>query len=133
MELAYQGEITTPSRCGRMDQGCAFGTRPILMTYDSDRLDVRELRVTEDLYLVLVDLGGQKDTLEILTRLNHAYPFAENEMERGVQELLGPINKRIVHQAVEALEHSNSRRLGSLMVEARNSSIAMPFLPVGKS
>ncbi|MEI7846020.1 MAG: GHMP kinase, partial [Chloroflexota bacterium] len=25
MEIAYQGEITTPSRCGRMDQGCAFG------------------------------------------------------------------------------------------------------------
>src|SRR5690606_6490526 len=25
MEAAYQGEIRTPSRCGRMDQGCAFG------------------------------------------------------------------------------------------------------------
>ncbi|MCK5345939.1 MAG: GHMP kinase, partial [Candidatus Heimdallarchaeota archaeon] len=25
MEYAYQGEITTPSRCGRMDQGCAYG------------------------------------------------------------------------------------------------------------
>lgn len=31
MEIAYQGEITTPSRCGRMDQGCAFGNRPVLM------------------------------------------------------------------------------------------------------
>jgi galactokinase len=38
MELAYQGEITTPSRCGRMDQGCAFGNRPVLMTFDGDRL-----------------------------------------------------------------------------------------------
>jgi galactokinase len=28
MEYAYQGEITTPSRCGRMDQGCAYGNRP---------------------------------------------------------------------------------------------------------
>ena len=28
MELAYSGEITTPSRCGRMDQGCAYGNRP---------------------------------------------------------------------------------------------------------
>jgi len=25
MEFAYLGEITTPSRCGRMDQGCAMG------------------------------------------------------------------------------------------------------------
>jgi UTP-glucose-1-phosphate uridylyltransferase/mevalonate kinase len=119
MELAYQGEITTPSRCGRMDQGCAFGNRPILMTYDSDRLEVKELRVRENMYLVLVDLGGHKDTVEILARLNRAYPFAENELERGVQELFGPINKRIVHQAIGALENSDARRLGELMVEAQ--------------
>jgi UTP-glucose-1-phosphate uridylyltransferase/mevalonate kinase len=119
MELAYSGEITTPSRCGRMDQGCAFGNRPILMTYDSDRLDVKELRVREAMYLVIVDLGGQKDTLEILARLNRAYPFAENELERGVQNLLGPVNKSIVYQAVEALERSDPRRLGELMVEAQ--------------
>ncbi|MEA2062703.1 MAG: GHMP kinase, partial [Gemmatimonadota bacterium] len=28
MEFAYMGEVLTPSRCGRMDQGCAFGNRP---------------------------------------------------------------------------------------------------------
>jgi UTP-glucose-1-phosphate uridylyltransferase/mevalonate kinase len=131
MELAYQGEITTPSRCGRMDQGCAFGNRPILMTYDSDRLDVKELRVRDNMYLVLVDLGGQKDTLEILSRLNRAYPFAKNDLEYGVQELLGPINKRIVHQATEALENSDARRLGELMVEAQGlfDRYAMPACP----
>ena len=131
MELAYQGEITTPSRCGRMDQGCAFGNRPIMMTYDSDRLDVKELRVRENMYLVLVDLGGRKDTLEILARLNRAYPFAENEIERGVQELLGPVNKRIVHQAVEALENSDTKRIGALMVEAQAlfDRYAMPACP----
>lgn len=119
MELAYQGEITTPSRCGRMDQGCAFGSRPILMTYDSDRLEVSELRVREDIHLVVVDLGGKKDTLEILSRLNRAYPFAESVQERGVQELLGPVNRRVVHQAAEALESSDARRLGELMTEAQ--------------
>jgi len=36
MEYAYQGEITTPSRCGRMDQGCAYGDQPILMMFDGD-------------------------------------------------------------------------------------------------
>ncbi len=121
MELAYMGEITTPSRCGRMDQGCAYGNRPILMTYDSDRLDVTELRVKNDLYFVLVDLGGKKDTLEILSRLNRAYPFAETELERGVQELLGPVNKRIVHRAIEALENSDAQRIGALMVEAQSN------------
>jgi UTP-glucose-1-phosphate uridylyltransferase/mevalonate kinase len=131
MELAYQGEVTTPSRCGRMDQGCAFGNRPILMTYDGDRLDVTELRVREDLYLVLVDLGAKKDTMEILARLNRAYPFAENDIGRGVQELLGPINKRIVHNAVEGILNSDARRLGELMVEAQAlfDRYAMPACP----
>jgi UTP-glucose-1-phosphate uridylyltransferase/mevalonate kinase len=119
MELAYQGEITTPSRCGRMDQGCAYGNRPILMTYDGDRLDVRELQIPEDMYFVIVDLNAQKDTMEILARLNRCFPYAENKIEEGVQQLLGPINKRIVHQAIEALEASDAERLGALMYEAQ--------------
>ena len=120
MELAYQGEITTPSRCGRMDQGCAFGNRPVLMVFDGDRLDTSELQVKKELHFVVVDLQACKDTLEILNRLNRCFPVAENEVERGVQELLGPINKRIVSQAIEALKESDADRLGGLMVEAQN-------------
>jgi UTP-glucose-1-phosphate uridylyltransferase/mevalonate kinase len=119
MELAYQGEITTPSRCGRMDQGCAFGNRPILMTYDGDRLDVSELQVPEDMYFVIVDLQAHKDTMKILAQLNRCYPFAGNEVEQGVQELLGPINKRVVHQAIDALQAGDAGRLGALMSEAQ--------------
>jgi UTP-glucose-1-phosphate uridylyltransferase/mevalonate kinase len=119
MELAYQGEITTPSRCGRMDQGCAFGNRPVLMTFDGDRLDTEELQVKSDLYFVIVDLQGHKDTLEILNRLNRCFPVAENEVERGVQELLGPINKRIVNQSIQSLKDADAERLGTLMAEAQ--------------
>ncbi len=119
MEVAYQGEITTPSRCGRMDQGCAFGSRPVLMTFDGDHLETAELRVGGDLHFVIVDLGSQKDTMEILKRLNRCYPFAETEVEKGVQELLGPINRRIVSQAIEALEAGDAERLGLLMGEAQ--------------
>ena len=43
MEYAYQGELVTPSRCGRMDQGCAFGCRPVVMHYDGEFMDVEEL------------------------------------------------------------------------------------------
>src|SRR3972149_3077585 len=68
MEMAYQAEITTPSRCGRMDQGCAFGNRPVLMTFDGDRLGTTELQVKDNLYFVVVDLQSQKDTMEILNR-----------------------------------------------------------------
>jgi len=119
MELAYQGEITTPSRCGRMDQGCAFGNRPVLMTFDGERLETTALQVNQPLYFVIVDLQAKKDTMEILNRLNRCYPFAENEVERGVQELLGPINKRLVNQSMDALRDSDARRLGALMTEAQ--------------
>jgi UTP-glucose-1-phosphate uridylyltransferase/mevalonate kinase len=119
MELAYQGEITTPSRCGRMDQGCAFGNRPVLMAFDGDHLDVTELQTPKDMYFVIVDLQAQKDTMEILARLNRSYPFAENAIEQSVQELLGPINKRMVHQAIETLQAGDAERLGALMVEAQ--------------
>lgn len=119
MELAYQGEITTPSRCGRMDQGCAFGNRPVLMTFDGDRLDTKELRVEKDMHFVVVDLNAHKDTLEILNRLNRCYPIAENDLERGVQALLGPINREIISNAVSALQSSDAPRLGTLLEQAQ--------------
>jgi UTP-glucose-1-phosphate uridylyltransferase len=78
-----------------------------------------ELQVEDELHLAIVDLGAEKDTMEILNRLNRCYPFAENEIERGVQELLGPINKRVTHQAVEALSASDGEKIGELMVEAQ--------------
>jgi UTP-glucose-1-phosphate uridylyltransferase/mevalonate kinase len=119
MELAYQGEITTPSRCGRMDQGCAFGDRAVLMEFDGDRLSTEEIRPAKELHFVVVDLKAKKDTVEILKRLNRSYPFAEGEVERGVQDLLGPVNARVVHQAKEALADGDGERLGALMGEAQ--------------
>jgi UTP-glucose-1-phosphate uridylyltransferase len=68
-----------------------------------------------------VDLGGKKDTMEILAQLNRAYPFASNDLERGVQTLLGPINKQVVHRAVKELQEANAESLGALMVEAQEA------------
>ncbi len=119
MEYAYLGEITTPSRCGRMDQGCAYGNRPIMMTFDGDHIDVTELRVSKDLYFVIVDLKANKDTKEILSKLNHSYPFADNEIQKNVQHYLGPINRDIVHQAAEALQKGDAIRIGELMKKAQ--------------
>jgi UTP-glucose-1-phosphate uridylyltransferase/mevalonate kinase len=131
MEMAYQGEITTPSRCGRMDQGCAFGNRPVLMTFDGDRLDTTEVQVGGEMYFVIVDLKAHKDTMEILARLNRSYPIASNEIEHGVQQLLGPINKRILNEAADVLGEGNGPRLGELLTEAQDyfDRYAMPACP----
>ena len=45
MEYAYLGEITTPSRCGRMDQACAFGSRLIVMVHDCETTTVEKLHL----------------------------------------------------------------------------------------
>jgi UTP-glucose-1-phosphate uridylyltransferase/mevalonate kinase len=119
MEYAYRGEITTPSRCGRLDQGCAYGSRPVMMRFDGDTLDVSEVPVGADLYLIIADLKAGKDTVKILSDLNKAYPFAETEVARGVQEYLGPINRRILEEASEAIRLGDPQRLGALMKEAQ--------------
>jgi mevalonate kinase len=131
MELAYLGETTTPSRCGRMDQGCAFGERPLLMTFDGDDLTVAELTVGGEIHLLLVDLGAQKDTPRILRDLNRCYPVAQGDMERGVQQVLGPINKRIVARAVGAIRAGNAQWVGALMTEAQSffDRYALPACP----
>jgi UTP-glucose-1-phosphate uridylyltransferase/mevalonate kinase len=119
MEYAYLGEITTPSRCGRMDQGCAYGDRPVLMIFDGDRIEVKELSVSKDLHYVIVDLGASKDTKEILSRLNQCYPFAEDEIQRGVHTYLGPVSASLTREAAEALHEGDSGRLGALMRKAQ--------------
>lgn len=119
MEAAYQGEILTPSRCGRMDQGCAYGQVPVVMTFDGELLKTGRLGVQHLLTLLIADLKGSKNTIKILADLNRAYPFPEDNVSQRVHEYLGPINEDIVGRAVTALETGNAAELGRLMTEAQ--------------
>lgn len=131
MDLGYMGEITTPSECGRMDQCCAFGARPVLMRFSGDQLECEELSLGGPVNLVIVELQGQKDTVEILQKLNKCYPVADDEQQQGLQDLLGPINKRIVESAIESLAAGDMKRTGELMEEfqAAFDKYAMPVCP----
>lgn len=131
MELAYLGEITTPSQCGRMDQGCAFGSRPVLMTFDGDDLQVEEVEVNAPIYMVIVDLGAFKDTPKILADLHQCFPDTLGEIAVGVRELLGSFNKELVSQAVTAVRKGDSACLGQLMNKAQKhfDKWAMPACP----
>jgi len=132
MDLAYLGERTTPSKCGRMDQCCAFGSRPVLMTFDGDRVDCTEIAIGCELYLVLVDLCATKDTKIILNELNGPYCNANpDEKGKSLIELLGPINTDITKRAIEAIESGDSRSVGKLMMEAMKEfdARAQPVCP----
>jgi UTP-glucose-1-phosphate uridylyltransferase/mevalonate kinase len=119
MEFAYLGEIATPSRCGRMDQACAYGNRPIVMTFDGEYIDITELNVPKDLFFVMVDLGAGKNTQEILSQLNQCYPFATNEVQQNVQNYLGSISSQITQEAVDALQQGDAEGIGILMKRAQ--------------
>ena len=118
MNIAYLGELRTSSRCGRLDQACAFGVKPNLMTFDGDEIEVRSLKVKKHLYWVFADLCAEKDTIKILSDLNKAYPFPNTDAERAEHEALGKENLEIVDRAVKYMAEGNAEALGQLMTEA---------------
>lgn len=119
MNIAYVGELRTASRCGRLDQACAFGVRPVLMNFDGEEIDVTRLNVKRDLHWVFADLNASKDTVKILKDLNKAFPFADNDKEQAIQDALGPINHEIVSRAVNYMKEGDAEALGKLMTEAQ--------------
>lgn len=118
MNIAYLGELRTASRCGRLDQACAFGVKPCLMTFDGDEVDVQAIKVKKPLYWVFGDLCAQKDTIKILSDLNKAYPFATTESDRQLHEALGVRNKEMIERALEYMAEGNAEALGQLMTES---------------
>ncbi len=119
MECAYQGELLTGSRCGRMDQVCAYGQTPVFLTFDGHRMEVEPLAPRAPLYLVIVDLQRTKDTRKILHELNRAFGENHTAVGEGVRDALGPQNARILTQARTALEAGNAQLVGELMSEAQ--------------
>lgn len=118
MNIAYVGELRTASRCGRLDQACAFGVKPNLMTFDGDEIEVKSLNVKKTLYWVFADLCASKDTIRILSDLNKAYPFASTEEEENLHKVLGEWNHDIVNRAIKYMAEGEVEALGKLMTEA---------------
>lgn len=119
MNIAYWGELRTASRCGRLDQACAFGVRPVLMNFDGEEITVDRLSVKKTLYWVFADLCAEKDTIKILKDLNRGFPFADNDKEQRIQEALGKDNKEIISRAIEYIKEGKLEELGELMTYAQ--------------
>ena len=117
MNIAYLGELRTSSRCGRLDQACAFGVKPNLMTFDGDEIEVKSLNVKRPLHWVFADLCAEKDTIKILSDLNKSYPFASNEDEENLHKALGEWNHQIIDKAIGFMASGNAQALGALMTE----------------
>ena len=123
MEIAYHGERTTPSKCGRMDQACAFGPGSVcLLTFDGDHLTVDPVEhVGADLHLVVADLDAAKDTVVILRDLQTAYPHPTSAIHEGVHTLLGEMNEKFVSAAVRAIAGGDVEGLGGVYTQAQDA------------
>lgn len=127
MELAYLGELLTGSSCGRMDQACAYGSVPVILTFDGDLVRTREIRPSRSIHMLIVDLHAGKDTRKILSDLNAAFLAGH----AGIRRALGPENLSMLHRAETALEQGDADGLGALMTEAQSvfDSLVAPECP----
>lgn len=121
MRIAYSGEQRTPSRCGRLDQACAYGINPVRMYFDGTEISVKTLTVKSPLYFVVANLNAGKDTVKILADLNKCFPFAQNATEKSVQEALGRDNVVFIDRACQAIEEGDVKGLGQVMVEFQDN------------
>lgn len=119
MELAYRGEIDAGSQCGRMDQACAYGKRPVLLHFDGDVMDVELLQPQRPLWLLIVDLSHDKDTRRILSELHRRFLSPDAAGGGALREALGRHNQEVVGRARAALEAGDAPQLGALMADAQ--------------
>ena len=131
MDLAYAGERRAGSECGRMDQVCAFGRRPVWLRFDGPDLALETLEPGGPFALLIVDLKRGKDTRRILKDLNACFPATPGPVARGVREALGPRNADLLARARAALCAGDAAALGAQMTEAqaRFDELVSPACP----
>lgn len=87
MELAYQGEMLTPSRCGRMDQCVVMGAGAIgLMEFTDSGCSLEKIKCFNNLHFVVADLNAKKETIVILRELDSCFPHPQDETQALMHE-----------------------------------------------
>jgi galactokinase len=117
MELAYRGEaLRTPSKCGAMDQACAYGERVVLLRFPSSGgVTVEEVAVGADIHILVADLGAAKNTVRILDDLQRAF----RNRHVGLREALGKRNREHVEAALHAIKLGDAAELGRIYDSAQ--------------
>jgi hypothetical protein len=119
MELAYSGEMLTPSKCGRMDQCVAMGAGKIAhMTFRGTAVTLRGLAVGAPLHFVVASLKASKNTVRILASLSAGFPFPHTQQQAAFVEYPTSLQLLVV-DAVEAVQHGSSRGLAGAMTSAQ--------------
>jgi GHMP kinases putative ATP-binding protein (modular protein) len=119
MKLAYQAENLIGSKCGKLDQICAYGKGIRFIEFDKEYIVSKNINIKQDLYYLLVDLNSSKNTKKILDNLNNEYPFPKDKKCLNLYRALGKINEGINRKAKVYIETANIKKLGLLMNKAQ--------------
>lgn len=131
MEIAYQGEMLTPSHCGRMDQCVVMGAGAMaIMEFENELCSMHLLTSKVALHFVVVDLHAGKDTVRILHDLNACFPIAGNPTQQLMHQYLHDI-EGIALRAKDAIIAGQVEDLADAMNAAQHSfdTCAMPNCP----
>ena len=120
MDAAYCGERLAQSKCGKLDQICINGETLVKMTFHPDKVEISPIKVKTPIHMVIADLNAAKDTKKILNALHSCYPFAKNEQQQKVQDMLGYKNKELIENVIEAIEKDDKLELGKLLNDSQN-------------
>lgn len=118
-EIAYQGEHIAQSKCGRLDQESIMNKKASHLIFLGNKVISKEIQIKDDVYFLIVDLKGNKNTKRIMNAFNAALPFAKNDNDKLIHNIIGKRNKYLVESAIDSLENGNLEKLGYILNEAQ--------------
>lgn len=118
--IAYQGEHLAQSQCGKLDQESIENKVISHIIFEKDEVHSEELFVKEKVFILVVDLNGNKNTKAIMDCFNAALPFAQKEEEKAIHDIIGSKNKELVEMAIEGLKNGNLEQLGKALNQAQD-------------
>lgn len=131
MEIAYLGEMSTPSRCGRMDQCVAMGPGRVgFMEFDASHCELSIIHCNRELHFVVADLNSSKDTVRILRDLNDCFPVPVSKLQACLYDYV-LYSQDLMWQAVEAIEKGDVDELARTMTRSQSlfDLCAVPACP----
>ena len=131
MKYAFESELLTGSKCGRLDQFCYLGNSINKVVFDGNKISYENIFIKKDINMIIIDLNGKKDTKKILNDLNSCYPFPHEQIETKMVNYFGIINKKIVKQAEKCIKNGYIKELGKLMTYSQKlfDKYAIPICP----
>ena len=120
MEIAYISERNALSKCGRMDQICAYDNKTMLIEFVGENIKLKEIKLKKNMYLSCAVFKKKKNTKLILDSLNESYPFPKDKKDEKLQKTFGYYNIKTIKKALSALKNGNYKRIGNLMYQVQN-------------